>query len=208
MGRSKTLNNRDNINRKKTKGLGIWIVIFIFLLIIQFFTSYRSAKRTDKNPDIIEEHLIETGDVFDTGGYIIIDNVTIIYDGEKFQVSNSGDSIVRITAEIVGVKRDGTYESIEIPSFVGVDKAQYAKDMEENGWAIEKDTNIVRPGETLYATLSVFDFSTVSEEYPKADIDEDGYWDIVFTVHSQRSEDTIVVSTDDVSSGPYKFPAN
>ena len=146
--------------------------------------------------------------MFDTGGYIIIDNITITYDGEKFQVSNSGDSIVRITAEIVGVKRDGTYESIEIPSFVGVDKAQYAKDMEENGWVIEKDTNIVRPGETLYATLSVFDFSTVSEEYPKADIDEDGYWDIVFTVHSQRSEDTIVVSTDDVSSGPYKFPAN
>lgn len=147
---------------------------------------------------------LEPGDVFEPGGYISFADVQIQYDGEIFIIRNERDDIIRITSCIVGVKKDGTYESIQWPAFGGVDETQYGKDLAENGWAIKHVTNMVRPGETLNASMSIFDFG---DDYPSPDIDGDGYYDIIFTVSPQASEDSVRTSTSDPTSEVYKLKA-
>ena len=164
-----------------------------------------SISLADTNGDA--KHLILPNDVFQAGSYIYFEDVEILYDGESFSVRNDRSDIIRITAQVVGVKADGTHETIEVPSFSGVDKTQYEKDLAENGWAIEHPTNMVRPGETLTAAMSIYDFSTLGDEYPKADIDGDGYYDITFTIHPQTSESEINVATSDSESEVYRMKA-
>lgn len=154
-----------------------------------------------------EKHIITKGEVFQKGSYINVSNVEILFNGETFEVTNNRSDIIRITVQIVGVKADGSYEMLQTPAFSGVDKTKYEKDMRENGWAIESHTNMVRPGETLDATMSVFDFSVFSEGYPDADIDGDGYYDLTFTISPQTNESTISASTDDPVSDVYKIKA-
>lgn len=149
--------------------------------------------------------LIQAGDVFVKGSYILLDGVKIAYDGESFPITNNSTDIVRVSVRIVGVKSDGTFETLQLPSFGGTDESKYAKDLKENGWAVKDHTNMIRPGETLLATLSVFDFSAFGEDYPNPDIDGDGYYDIIFTISPQPNEDTIRVSSDDTVSGVYKL---
>ncbi len=108
---------------------------------------------------------------------------------------------------IVGVKSDGTYEMLQLPSFYGVDKTQYEEDMNENGWAIEHSTNMVRPGETLVVEYEIFDTSGFGEEYPAPDIDGDGYYDLVFMLSPQEDETSVIVSTSDPESAVYKLKA-
>ena len=150
----------------------------------------------------IGKHLVEPGDVFDADGYISLDGVEILYNGKSFEIRNDRSDNVRITAKVVGVKTDGTYEVLQYVSFVGVDEYKYEKDKKENGWALKDYTNLVRPGGTLDATLSVFDFG---EDYPSPDEDGNGYYDVVFVVHPQSSEDTVRVSIDDPASEVHKL---
>lgn len=154
-----------------------------------------------------EKHLVQPGEAFTEGGYITLADVEILYDGKGFAVKNNSEDIIRITASIVGVKADGTYEVLQMPSFSGIDKAQYEKDMQENGWAIEHSTNLVRPGETLEASMDVSDFHAIDPSWPEADIDGDGYYDLVFAVHPQPDEETITTATDDPVSAVYKLKA-
>ena len=129
---------------------------------------------TQDQPEITA-YLLEPGEVFEPGGYIEIENVQILYDGENFTIQNNREDIIRVSSCIVGVKRDGTYDPLQWPAFGGADKAKYEKDLEENGWAVEHNTNMVRPGETLKATINIFDFG---KDYPNPDIDQDGYYDV------------------------------
>ena len=83
-------------------------------------------------------------------------------------------------------------------------KCSMKKDMEENGWAIEKTTNRVRPGESLTATMSFFDFG---DDYYAWDIDEDGYYDLRFTLNEKIDETSVMVSTDSTKTDYYKLKA-
>lgn len=149
------------------------------------------------------EYELKPGEVFTKGCYVIVDGVKILYNGEKFEVYNQRNDIVRITVWVVGVKKDGTTEDIQTAIFRGVDEHKYNKDMAENGWAIEDYTNMVRAGDTLIANMVIDDYSWMG--VPKPDIDNDGYYDITFTISPQTSEDRIQASTSDVESEPYKL---
>lgn len=147
---------------------------------------------------------LKPGEVFEQNCYIEYDNVKITYDGENFIIDNNSDSIMMISCGVYGKKADGTYDWIGSPIFYGIDEAQYKKDMEENGWAIEKTTNRVRPGESLATTMTFFD---LGDDYYAWDIDEDGYYDINFTLSEQRDETSVVVSTADTETDYYRLKA-
>lgn len=147
---------------------------------------------------------LKAGEVFEQNCYIEYDNVRITYDGENFIIDNNSDSIMMISCGVYGKKKDGTYDWIGNPAFFGIDEKQYEKDMEENGWAIKKTTNRVRPGESLTATMTFFDFG---DDYYAWDIDEDGYYDISFTLSEQRDETSVVVSTADTETDYYRLKA-
>lgn len=159
-------------------------------------------------PEQIEKHMIEPGEEFQAGSYIYFEDVEILYNGKAFEVRNDRSDYIRIFVYIVGVKADGTYELIQSQALGGVDEVQYEQDMAENGWAIEHITNMVRPGETLIADLEVFDFAAFGDEYPEADIDGDGYYDLIFSISPQSSETSITVSTSDPESEVYKLAAD
>ena len=223
------LNRWQSFLRDKLKFGPILKTIVIFVLFfagvnISVSTS-NTAEMKDKDENIVDEkkseantsdsssakpepvketgkHLVEPGDVFDADGYISLDGVEILYNSKSFEIRNDRSDNVRITAKVVGVKTDGTYEVLQYVSFVGVDEYKYEKDKKENGWALKDYTNLVRPGGTLGATLSVFDFG---EDYPSPDEDGNGYYDVVFVVHPQSSEDTVRVSIDDPESEVYKL---
>lgn len=152
-----------------------------------------------------ESHLISPCGIIDPGGYILFEDLAIAYDGDVFTVSNNREDIVRVSVMVVGVKKDGSYEMLQMPAFCGVDQTQYKKDLAENGWAIEHYSNMIMPNETLTAKLNIVDFGG---DFPAADVDNDGYYDIVFTVHPQKDENTISVSTADEESPVYKLPAD
>lgn len=183
--------------------------LLLSIIIVLALFGYESveSKPTNTQEVLSEKHLLEPGGIFDDGAFIIVNGVEFEYNGEQFVVRNNWDRIVRISASVVGVKSDGSYETLQTPSFAWVDETKYEKDLQENGWAVEQTTNMVRPGERVLATLSVFDFNSMDESYPKADIDEDGYYDIVFTVSPQPDENTIVTSTSDPVSDVYKIKA-
>ena len=154
---------------------------------------------------VTSKEMLSPGEVFEVSKYIEIEGVEILYNGKSFLVTNNRTDMVRILCSVVGVKKDGTYDVIQMPSFSGVDKTQYEKDKSENSWAIEKLTNLVRPNETLEAKLDIFDFNAADSDYPKNDIDGDGYLDIMFTISPQVDEKTIMTSTNDFKSGIYKI---
>lgn len=173
----------------------------ILCLLLFLFLVGCSANREES----WSRHQISPGDVFDPGAYIDFEGLEITYDGDLFHVANNRDDIVRVSVMVVGVKKDGSYDAFQWPAFCGPDETQYQKDLEENGWAVKYPTNMVRPGETLAATLSIFD---PGDDYHKPDIDGDGYYDIVFSVHPQPDEDSSRVSTDDPVSDVYKLTAD
>ena len=190
----------------------IGLVFSIILIVVGCYLMYDGAvkpyienKRALGQFDTTSKQLLSPGEVFEAGKYIEVDGVEILYNGKSFLVTSNRDDFVRVTCSIVGVKNDGTYDTIQLPGFGGVDKTQYERDKSENGWAIEKTTNLIRPNETLDAKLTIFDFNDADSSYPKNDIDEDGYIDIVFTVHPQPDETSIVVSSNDVASETYKI---
>lgn len=155
-----------------------------------------------------ERHAMTAGEIFQTGGFIEVGNVEIMYNGKDFLVKNNRNDIVRITVTVVGVKADGTYQTLQSATFGGPDETKYQNDLAANGWAVKENTNMIWPGETLVASISVFDFGAFGEGYASADVDGDGYYDIVFTVHPQRDENSMQVSTNDPKSAAYKLKAD
>lgn len=151
--------------------------------------------------------LIHSGEIFTKGSYIDVGGVEFFYNGEEFEVTNNRSDMVRISVDIVGVKADGSYEWICSPGFGGIDKYQYEKDLAENGWAIEKSTDLVRPGETMETTLFIVDFSDVIEGSPANDIDGDGYYDIVFSIRTVQTEDIFDFSGETIKSDAYQLAA-
>lgn len=153
----------------------------------------------------IQWHKIPAKEVFDVGGYIECEGVKIGYKGNNaFFIDNTTDTIYGIQCSVYGIKKDGTAEWIGTPSFTGVDKATYDKEKAENGWAIEKTTNIVRPHESLEMTLAIYDLGS---DFPAWDIDGDGYYDISFTIRPQEDEDHWSFSSDDPQTDYYKLRA-
>lgn len=190
----------------------IGLIVSVTLFVVGCYLIYDGAikphidnKTSLMQSNDITKELLLPGEVFEPGKYIEIVGVEILYDGESFWVKNNRTDIVRVLCSIVGVKNDGTYDTIQLASFVGVDETQFARDKTENGWAIEKYTNLIRPNETLEANITVFNFDEVDGSYPKNDIDEDGYLDIVFTISPQIDEISITSSSDDFKSEIYKM---
>lgn len=149
---------------------------------------------------------IEAGGTFEPGAYIDIADVRIAYNGnDSFAVTNSGSDTIIIVAMVVGVKKDGSYDLISIPAFGGIDEEKYNQDKANNGWAVQQPTNRVNPGYTLNASMRI---AELGKDFPSPDIDEDGYYDLVFTISPQKSENGTQVSTDDQKSEIYKLPVN
>ena len=181
------------------------IVVGIYLMYDGAIKPYLNDKEDLEQFDNIVKQPLSPGEVFEPGKYIDVKGVEILYNGKSFLVTNNRTDIVRVSCSIVGVEKDGTYDTIQIPSFSGVDETLYEREKAENGWAIKKPTNLIRPNETLDAKLEIFDFNDADSSYPKNDIDEDGYLDIVFTISSQKDETSIMVSSDDIKSEIYKM---
>lgn len=188
-------------NRVSTKKV-LSAICAIFLLILAL--AYLSVGFDDSVPaePEITRHPVSPGSVIDAGGYITFEGLDIFYDGESFSITNNREDIVRISAEVVGVKSNGDYDAFYWPAFYGTDETQYQLDSEENGWAVASPTNMIRPGETLVAKMYIYD---LGDDYPDPDIDHDGYYDILFTVHPQKSEDRIQAATSDPVSDLYKL---
>lgn len=181
-------------------------IFAIMLIAVSVFWVYYGTigEKTITQQNNVTKQLLLPGEVFEPGKYIEVDGIEILYDGKHFLLTNNRTDMVRVLCSIVGVKKDGSYVTIQYPSFVGVDKTQYDKDKSENGWAIEQYTNLIRPSETLEATLTIYDFNNIDSDYPKNDIDGDGYLDILFTISPQLSETAIQASSNDVMSDIYK----
>lgn len=193
---------------KKVLGISIILYAMLFCLTGCYITlgppntNEKSLQRAQDDMLNVQQYLLEPGGVFECGSYIEIESVQFLYDGASFIVQNNRDDIVRVSCCVVGVKKDGTYEDLQWPAFGGVDETLYEKDLAENGWAIKHVTNMVRPGETLIATMTIFNFGN---DFPDPDIDGDGYYDVVFTISPQTSEDSIMVSTSDPESEVYRL---
>ena len=141
----------------------------------------------------------KAGDILQAGDVIVVGKVQITYNGyyedeiemggfawerpsEHFTVHNENKYGVFVYIDIVGIKKNGNEEWLGTVYLGGVDTQQYKDDLEENGWAVEKATNIAAPKSSLdcmtYA-LHMFD------EENKDDVDKDGYYDIRFVVNEE-----------------------
>ncbi len=185
-----------------------YVITVMAIFACMFITVLMIADETPSGTSEVEATTnapreLKAGEVFEQNCYVEYDNVKITYDGENFVIDNNSDSIMLITCGVYGKKKDGTYEWLGNPAFYGIDEKQYEKDMEENGWAVEKTTNRVRPGERLTATLTLFGFS----KGDAWDIDEDGFYDLNFTLSEQRDETSVVVSTADTETDYYRLKA-
>ena len=188
-------------------------IVFIIAVLAIYFnqddntsTGFSSGEQTTAAQTTqVQWHQISPKEVFDVGGYIEYEGVKIGYKGNNtFLIDNTTDTIYGIQCSVYGIKKDGTSEWIGTPSFAGVDKAKYEQEKEENGWAIQKLTNKVRPRESLEMTLDIYDLGS---DYPDWDIDGDGYYDISFTLRPQENEDTWSFSTNDPQTDYYKLRA-
>lgn len=195
-----------------------WIVIFmlcVFYIISEIsgkFNEPRKVEDTAKSNNETVESVSEStkeikpGEVFIKNSYVDFENVRFTYTGDGFSVKNNRGDIIRIIYQIVGIKQDGTYEILLTSGLFGIDETQYEKDIEENGWAVKKQTNMIRPGETLDSKLNNNLFIFFTDDMPEPDVDGDGYYDIIFTICLQSDENTIQVSLSDFVSEPYKIP--
>ena len=168
---------------------------------------------TQDQPEITA-YLLEPGEVFEHGGYIELENVQIQYDGyykgehdvissEHFIIENNGEKDVRLSFYIVGVKKDGSHETLYVGGLDGIDWDRYNEDLQENGWAIYHNTNLVKSGSKLEAAVAIMDFGNDFD----MDVDGDGYYDVVFPVFPQDKPGGFVLSTNSPESEIYKLKA-
>lgn len=172
--------------------------VAMIILVISLFLVLTSCGKANIKSEVPEKEL-SAGEVFENGGYINVEDVKISYNGESFVIQNNRSDIVRASCSIVGVKNNGSYDVLGIPSLCGIDETLYEKDKSENGRAVKNTTNMIRPDETLIAALNNLDF------YRDLDTDEDGYYDIVFTISPQIDEQTVSTSSTDPHSEIYKI---
>lgn len=151
----------------------------------------------------ITPYLLQAGDVIKNGGYFYVGDVKFQYSNGYFDVTNNSDSIVEVWCNVIGTKKDGTYELLLKAGFGGVDVAQYNRDLEENGWAVEHFTNMVRPKETLRTELYITNLAYA----PAPDINNDGYYELMFVVYPRTTEDDSDYSNG-AKSTMFKLPVN
>lgn len=181
-----------------------FLCAIIILIVGVFAMSLIGSEEAPDNTEMPSEpRELKSGEIFEENCYVEVDKVKITYDGENFLIENNSNSIMMVTCGFYGARVDGTYEWIGTPAFSGFDKAQYDKDVQENGWAVKKQTNRVRPGESLTASLTLFDFGNEHSW----DVDGDGYYDIKFTLSKQKDESSTIVSTSDAETDYYKLRA-
>lgn len=178
-------------------GKVLWLVLVLSLSFL-VLTSCGDSGKADSKSAVFEKEL-SAGEVFENGGYINVEDVKIVYDGKSFTIKNNRSDIVRISCSIVGVKSDGSYEVLGMPSLCGVDEILYEMDKSKNGWAVKNTTNMIRPGETLTVTFNYLEY------YQDLDTDGDGFYDVVFTISPQIDEKTITTSSTDPKSEIYKI---
>lgn len=186
----------------------IAIIIFMLVALGGCEFTLKSNSNTDSGFDQFTkaEKKLSPGDVIEKSTYIDIEDVRLIYDGDMFLVRNNNSYPVRLTYTIVGVKEDGTFNKISMSALSGIDKVQYDKDLNKNGWAVEQHTNLVRPNSTLEASIESSVYLLYdSDEQLSNDVDNDGYIDLFFTVSPQQDEEQIVASSDDPVSDIYKI---
>lgn len=187
-------------------------LLCIILIVIGGCLLYKglsgSKKQTLSSSIPTNPVLIEPMGVFEENTFIEIADVNISYNGDYFFVCNNRSDSVRITCFIVGVKNDGTYETLETVGFYGKDITQYNNDYQKNGWALEKNTNLVRANETLQAVLDTNSFVSFGEVSPQIDVDNDGYLDLIFRISPQINDEQIITSTDDPISDIYRIKIN
>lgn len=164
-----------------------------------------SKKQTTNNSVPINPTQLEPMGVFEKNTFIEVADVNISYNGDYFFVRNKRSDSVRITCHIVGVKNDGSYETLETIGFYGKDITQYNNDYQENSWAVEKNTNLVRANETLQAVLDTNSFISFGKVSPQIDVDNDGYLDLIFRISPQTDDEQIMTSTDDPVSDIYRI---
>ena len=179
-----------------------WIATLLLCMIVVLSGCTHKAS-SDEN-EAVAPFEIEDGATFEPGAYIYVADVQILYDGERFVVTNESNDIARVTYEIVGLKADGTYEMLQTAALAGKDDKKYDGDLSENGWAVSHGTNMARPGESFKAEVSVLD---LGGDFVQPDIDGDGYYDLVFRVSPQKDEESVMASTNDPVSGVYKLKA-
>lgn len=178
------------------------IFVIIVLIISCTGCELKLSSGTDVSHEfdysVKPEKSLNSGDTIERGTFFKVSNVSFLYDGNMFLVKNDESVPVRISYTIVGVKNDGTYESLYLQGLSGIDQEQYDKDMSENGWAVENVTNCVGAGEKqeMYLNLLTTD---------DLDVDDDGFLDIVFKVSPQNYGDKVVASSDDPKSEVYKI---
>lgn len=166
---------------------------------------FSNKKQTSNELVPTNPTLIEPMEVLEENTFIEVADVRISYNGDYFFVCNNRSASVRISCHIVGVKNDGEYEILETVGFYGKDTTQYNNDYQENGWAIEKNTNLVRPNETLQAVLDTKSFISFGKVSPQIDVDNDGYLDLIFRISPQIDDEQIMSSTDDPVSDIYRI---
>lgn len=184
------------------------IIIFILLTLggCEFTLKSNSNGMSVFDQSTKTERKLSPGEVFEKNTYIDIAGVRLLYDGDMFLIQNNNAHPVRLTYTIVGVKKDGTFDKISMSALSGVDKSQYEKDLAENGWAVEQYTNLVRQNTTLEADLGLSDYLLYDNaDIPTADIDNDGYIDVFFTVSPQQDDEQIITSSDDPVTDIYKI---
>lgn len=163
-----------------------------------------NVRNEDVSTQYVNPIMLSPGDIIVKNSFIVFEGVTILNTGEHFEVTNNREDIIRMSYNIIGTKKDGSYEILATAWVSGPDMTTYNKDLEENGWAIKHYTNMIRPGETLYANIDIIDIGF--QDLPSYDVDKDGYYDIKFVISPQVDENTIIVSSDDPKSETYRLP--
>ena len=177
---------------------------YMVAILTMFATLCLCSPLYQNDSDIpLEKAELQAGEIFEPNTFVTVGDVEVLYNGKTFEVTNNGDKTVSISATVVGLKADNTYDEFYWPAFHGVDKKRYDNDLEENGWALEWPTNEVGPSETLDMTLEIYE-----TEWLKPDVDGDGYYDIFFSIHSIEPDGAFQISTDDPKSDVYKLKAD
>lgn len=167
-------------------------IFFPLVLVCIVLASCAAEQPADQT--LAAPYLIQPDEIFETGTYIMFENVKISFDGgTTFLLESNRDDIVCITLSVVSVKTDGSYEFLQCPAFYGID--------EQGNY-----TNKVNPHQNLKATAYIFDIS--SQGYSAPDANGDGYYDITFAIHSNQPEEGTSVSTADPETKAYKLKAS
>ncbi|MEA4921575.1 MAG: hypothetical protein VB078_11750 [Clostridiaceae bacterium] len=196
------------------------ILIAVLLIVLMGAALFNKNNRviapiTDEK-DIVSNVAIEENKEDDLsiqkGDVITVSDVSFTYEGfyqaknelipmEHFLAQNTGEKNISVILEIVGVKKDGTYDFLGTGVFGGVDQALYDKELKENGWAVEKYTNKVDAGSSLNAYANILD---IGDQY-SMDVDSDGYYDVMFSIITLNEKGGFTITGEEPVSEIFKL---